>query len=72
MKTYSGPVALNVGTGEDLTIRSIAEVVRSVVGYEGDLTYDPTYPDGTPRKVLDVSPGFPGWAGKRKHPFKRD
>ena len=55
MKTYSGPVALNVGTGEDLTIRSIAEVVRSVVGYEGDLTYDPTYPDGTPRKVLDVS-----------------
>jgi GDP-L-fucose synthase len=65
MKAYSGPVALNVGTGEDLTIRSIAEVVRSVVGYEGKLTYDPFYPDGTPRKVLDVSrlSGL-GWKAK--------
>ena len=43
-----------MGTGEDLTIRSIAEVMRSVVGYEGELAYDPSYPDGTPRKVLDV------------------
>ena len=65
MKTYSGPVALNVGTGEDLTIRSIAEVMRSVVGYEGILAYDPSYPDGTPRKVLDVSrlSGL-GWKAK--------
>ncbi len=54
MKSYSGPVALNVGTGEDLTIRSIAELIQSVVGYEGSLTFDPSYPDGTPRKVLDV------------------
>ena len=46
---------MNVGTGEDLTIRSIAEVIQSVVGYEGLLTFDPAFPDGTPRKVLDVS-----------------
>ena len=65
MKTYSGPVPLNIGTGEDLTIRSIAEVMRSVVGYEGELTYDPSYPDGTPRKVLDVSRlSALGWKAK--------
>ena len=65
MGAYSGPVALNVGTGKDLTIRSIAEVVRSVVGYEGELVYDPTYPDGTPRKVLDVSRlSALGWKAK--------
>ena len=65
MKTYSGPVALNVGTGDDLTIRSIAEVVQSVVGYEGELAYDPSYPDGTPRKVLDVSRlSALGWKAK--------
>lgn len=55
MKNYSGPIALNVGTGEDLSIRSIAEVMCSIVGYEGSLVFDPSYPDGTPRKVLDVS-----------------
>ena len=55
MKTYSGPVALNVGTGDDLTLRSIAEMMQSVVGYEGQITFDASYPDGTPRKVLDVS-----------------
>jgi GDP-L-fucose synthase len=55
MKNYSGPVAINVGTGEDLTIRSFAETVRAVVGYEGELVFDPSYPDGTPRKMLDVS-----------------
>jgi GDP-L-fucose synthase len=65
MKAYSGPVALNVGTGEDLTIRSIAEVMRSVIGYEGELAYDPSYPDGTPRKVLDVSRlSALGWKAK--------
>lgn len=55
MKNYSGPIPLNIGTGEDLTIRSFAEVMRSVVGYQGSLVFDPSYPDGTPRKVLDVS-----------------
>jgi GDP-L-fucose synthase len=54
MKNYSGPVAINVGTGEDVTIRSFAETMRAVVGYEGELVFDPSYPDGTPRKMLDV------------------
>jgi GDP-L-fucose synthase len=55
MKAYSGPIALNVGTGEDLTIGEFAELVRTVVGYKGKLVFDPSYPDGTPRKMLDVS-----------------
>lgn len=55
MKHYSGPIPLNVGTGEDVTIRSFAELIRSVVGFEGDLVFDPSYPDGTARKMLDVS-----------------
>jgi GDP-L-fucose synthase len=55
MKSYSGSVPINAGTGEDITIRSFAEIVRSVVGYEGELIFDPSYPDGTPRKMLDVS-----------------
>jgi GDP-L-fucose synthase len=54
MKNYSGPVAINVGTGEDVTIRSFADTIRAVVGYEGELVFDPSYPDGTPRKMLDV------------------
>jgi GDP-L-fucose synthase len=45
----------NVGVGEDLTIRELAEVVCRVVGFEGERVFDPTKPDGTPRKLLDVS-----------------
>ncbi|WP_406177801.1 GDP-L-fucose synthase family protein [Streptomyces sp. NBC_00996] len=48
-----GPV--NVGTGTDLTIRELAELVRQVVGYQGSVEWDPSQPDGTPRKLLDVS-----------------
>lgn len=55
MKNFSGPIAINVGTGADVTIRSFAETMRSIVGFEGDLVFDPCYPDGTPRKMLDVS-----------------
>ncbi|WKW51458.1 GDP-L-fucose synthase family protein [Rhodomicrobium lacus] len=55
MKNYSGPIAMNVGTGDDVTIRSFAEMIRSTTGYEGELVFDASYPDGTPRKVLDVS-----------------
>ena len=65
MKYYSGPIAINVGTGDDMTIRSIAEVMRSVVGYEGKLVFDSSYPDGTPQKVLDVSRlSALGWKAK--------
>ncbi|HEY9105248.1 MAG TPA: GDP-L-fucose synthase, partial [Roseateles sp.] len=51
---YTGPL-LNVGTGEDVTIRELAETVMDVVGFEGRIVFDSTKPDGTPRKLLDVS-----------------
>jgi GDP-L-fucose synthase len=51
---YDGPL-VNIGTGEDVTIRELAETVMSVVGFEGRIVFDATKPDGTPRKLLDVS-----------------
>lgn len=51
---YDGPM-LNVGTGEDVTIKELAETVMNVVGYKGQIDFDTTKPDGTPRKLLDVS-----------------
>ena len=50
---YTGPL-LNVGTGEDVTIRELAETVMDIVGFEGRIVFDNTKPDGTPRKLLDV------------------
>jgi GDP-L-fucose synthase len=55
MNYYSGNEPINVGTGEDISIRELAELVREVVGYTGEIAYDTTKPDGTPRKLLDVS-----------------
>ena len=55
MENYSGEEIVNVGTGEDLTIRELCEMVREAVGYEGALVFDESMPDGTPRKLLDVS-----------------
>ena len=55
LERYDAPEPINIGVGEDLTIRELAELVASVVGYSGQLTFDPTKPDGTPRKLLDVS-----------------
>ncbi len=52
---YSGDSHINVGTGVDVTIAELADTIRRVVGYEGRLSFDPSKPDGTPRKVLDVS-----------------
>ena len=46
---------INVGTGKDVTIREMAETMREVVGFEGSLTFDTTKPDGTPRKLIDIS-----------------
>src|SRR5215212_10063931 len=54
MNNYSGAEILNVYVGEDISIRELAELVRSVVGYSGDTTCDTTKPDGTPRKLLAV------------------
>jgi GDP-L-fucose synthase len=49
------PPLVNVGLGQDLTIRELAEAVKGVVGYDGEITFDTSKPDGTPRKVLDTS-----------------
>ncbi|WP_235214783.1 hypothetical protein [Rhodococcus opacus] len=55
LKNYDGPDQVNVGTGEDSTIREIAEIVADEVGYHGRIEWDTTKPDGTPRKLLDVT-----------------
>ena len=55
MENYDDDSHVNVGTGKDLTIRQIAELVAKAVGYEGETRWDQTKPDGTPRKVLDIS-----------------
>jgi GDP-L-fucose synthase len=51
----SQPPLLNIGCGYDLTVRELAELIRDVVGFKGGITFDATKPDGTPRKLLDVS-----------------
>lgn len=53
-KGYDGPL-VNIGTGTDVTIRELAQTVVEVVGFQGDLTFDTSKPDGTPRKLMDVS-----------------
>ena len=55
MNTYSGNETVNLGTGKELTIRQLTELVAKVVGYTGEILWDPTKPDGTPRKLLDVT-----------------
>jgi GDP-L-fucose synthase len=55
MLSYSGAEIVNVGTGEDISIHDLAMLIRDVVGFEGALVQDTTKPDGTPRKLLDVS-----------------
>lgn len=55
METYEGNEFFNVGTGQDVSIRELAELIKEAVGYEGELRFDSTKPDGTPRKLLDVS-----------------
>jgi GDP-L-fucose synthase len=55
MKTYSSDELVNIGSGEDITIAEFARVVAATVGYGGEIGFDPSKPDGTPRKWLDVS-----------------
>lgn len=52
---HQSPPLLNIGCGADLTIRELVDLVKDVVGYEGQITWDHTKPDGTPRKWLDVT-----------------
>jgi len=55
MQNYAGNEPINIGLGEDHTIRELAEVVREIVGYQGDILFDTTKPDGVPQKLLDMS-----------------
>jgi GDP-L-fucose synthase len=55
LENYDAPETINIGAGVDLSIRQLAEMVAGVVGFEGNLVQDPSKPDGTPRKLLDVS-----------------
>ena len=65
LEHYDGPQQVNVGTGKDATIKEIAEIVASVVGFEGTTHWDASKPDGTPQKLLDVSKlAAAGWTAK--------
>ena len=55
LESYDDPAPVNIGTGEDLSIRDLASLVADVTGYTGTITWDATHPDGTPRKLLDSS-----------------
>ena len=55
MDSYNKPELINIGTGEDLTILDLAKTIQRIVGFKGKLIFDATKPDGTPRKLLDVS-----------------
>jgi GDP-L-fucose synthase len=55
LEKYNSPEIINIGCGEDITIRELAELISDVVGFNGELVWDKTKPDGTPRKLLDVT-----------------
>lgn len=55
MQHYDRPEIINIGTGKDISIADLASLVKSIVGYEGNIIYDHSKPDGTPRKLLDIS-----------------
>jgi GDP-L-fucose synthase len=62
LENYDSPEVINLGCGEDVSIRELAELVCDVVGFDGDLAFDSSKPDGTPRKLLDMSKLFAlGW-----------
>ncbi|MBR0164391.1 MAG: GDP-L-fucose synthase [Lachnospiraceae bacterium] len=65
MNRYSGNETVNAGTGKEITIRALAEMIAGIVGYEGKILWDTTKPNGTPRKLLDVSKAASlGWTYK--------
>lgn len=55
MENYNEPNLINIGTGKDLSIADLAEMIKNIIGYKGALIFDTTKPDGTPRKLMDVS-----------------
>lgn len=65
MLTYDDAQFVNIGCGEDLSIKNLAETIKTVIGYQGELKFDATKPDGTPRKLMDVEKVFAtGWRPK--------
>jgi GDP-L-fucose synthase len=65
MKNYSGEMFLNVGTGQDMTILELANAIAKTAGWQGTFTLNTSKPDGTPRKVMDVSRLHSlGWSAK--------
>jgi GDP-L-fucose synthase len=55
MQNYDEPGLVNIGTGEDISIKDLAVLVKKIIGYEGEIEFDTTKPDGTPRKLMDVT-----------------
>jgi GDP-L-fucose synthase len=55
MQTYNGSVSVNIGTGKDISIKELAELIQKIVGFKGRIRWNSDKPDGTPRKLLDVS-----------------
>jgi GDP-L-fucose synthase len=70
MEEYEDPQLINVGTGEEVSILELANLIREVVGYEGDITFDSTKPDGTPRKLMDSS-RLHGLGFRHRTPLKK-
>ncbi len=65
MNNYSGNETVNAGTGKELTIKELTEKVAAIIGYTGEIRWDPSKPNGTPRKLLDVSKSKAmGWEPK--------
>jgi len=65
MLHYNEAETLNIGTGEDIAIKDLALIIKNIVGYEGEIQNDLSKPDGTPRKLLDVSKlASNGWKAK--------
>jgi GDP-L-fucose synthase len=55
LENYDNDIAINVGVGEDVSIKELAETIKRIIGFEGSIEWDSSKPDGTPRKLLDVS-----------------
>ncbi|MBB6128190.1 GDP-L-fucose synthase [Mucilaginibacter lappiensis] len=55
MQNYDEPGLVNIGTGEDISIKDLAILIKNIIGYDGEINFDTTKPDGTPRKLMDVS-----------------
>src|SRR5690606_30847749 len=65
MQQYNEPGFVNIGVGEDISIKELAEMIKDIVGFEGELVFDTSKPDGTPRKLMDVSKLHAmGWKAK--------